>query len=267
MAKKYIDIDKIKYHLNTKFNSKYYQEYKNYLDVSLELNNSFNFGKNRKKILNRQASIHSPQSESKGFVKVAFDTRYIDQETEFNPRRGLQNYSRSESFINEANQEKIELLKKLNESVLDLKSKYGKEPEWLDSYARVLCGVIEKTFNKIKKNGDFTNSQPSIGSLDYIEELLYVRYRLNFENVKDLDSTELSKIILSKDESLITKPIYQENKIVTGLETTSASGDNFLMKLFGDVRASKENPEISRTITITITDKLPGDNQAVKVLK
>lgn len=45
----------------------------------------------------RKAGLNSIVSGT-GFTKVAFDTRRIDQETEMNPRRGLQNYNRSEAF-------------------------------------------------------------------------------------------------------------------------------------------------------------------------
>jgi len=189
-SKQYIDSDLIRQYLNNKFANKYYEEYKNFLDASLELSHSYFNG--RQEILRRQAAING---NAKGIVKVAFDTRKIDQETQYNPRRGLQNYSRSENFISDANKEKVVLLKKLNLAVSELKQKYGRESEWQDSYARVLSGVIDKTLNKIEKTGDLTDAQPTMGSLDYIEELLYVRYRLSFDNIKDLDNFEIKKII------------------------------------------------------------------------
>ena len=251
--KKYIDNDLVKQYLNTKFDKEYYFEYKQYLDSLLELNQTFN--SNRKNIIQRQASLNP---SNQGLVKVAFDTRKIDQETEYNPRRGLQNYSRSENFISDANKEKINLLKKLNAAVIELKQKYGREAEWQDSYARVLSGVLEKTLKKIEKTGDATDAQPTMGSLDYIQELLYVRYRLSFDNLKDLDNFEIKKIILSKDEELVTKPVVQENNVVaTGLQSTgNYNTDNMLVKLFGDLKATRDNPEVERTITITIKDKL-----------
>ena len=50
-----------------------------------------------------------------GLKKVAFDTRRIDQETEYNPRRGLQYYNRSEPFVSEAMGEKLANFSKLHD--------------------------------------------------------------------------------------------------------------------------------------------------------
>lgn len=41
------------------------------------------------------------QHLSPSLVKQAFDTRRIDQNLEYNPRRNLQYYQRSEAFIND----------------------------------------------------------------------------------------------------------------------------------------------------------------------
>lgn len=60
----------------------------------------------------RKAALCSLES-GQGFNKVAFDTRRIDQETEYNPRRGLQNYNRSEAFITEAIAQKVKNFAKL----------------------------------------------------------------------------------------------------------------------------------------------------------
>ena len=46
-------------------------------------------------------------SSGQGFTKLAFDTRRVDQETQYIPRRGLQNYQRSEAFLSEAISQKI----------------------------------------------------------------------------------------------------------------------------------------------------------------
>lgn len=189
-----------------------------------------------------------------GLIKNAFDTRRINQETEYNPRRGLQNYNRSEKFITEALSEKIRNFSKLKNVLADLKEEFGKEHEWQDSNARVLLSTLNKGLRSEQNDGDFSENQPSMASLDYIEELLHVRYRLSLDNLSKLGSTDLRKIILSKDENLINQ---DSNKTVhiTKNDIATKTYDNLLEKLFGDIRATKENPEVERSITITIKDK------------
>src|ERR1700722_2582360 len=117
-------------------------------------------------------------TSNRGFTKLAFDTRRINQETEFNPRRGLQNYNRSESFITEAMSQKIQNFAKLRKVLVGLKEVYGKDPEWQDSNARVLLTHLDNGLRTFTQDDDFTESQPGVGSFDYLEELLHVRYRL-----------------------------------------------------------------------------------------
>lgn len=189
-----------------------------------------------------------------GFTKVAFDTRRIDQETEFIPRRGLQNYNRSEAFITEAMSQKIQNFAKLRKVLGGLKEVYGKEPEWQDSNARVLLTTLDNGLRTATKDGDFTETQPGMGSFDYIEELLHVRYRLGFDDLTKLGETDLKRVILAKDEELTRKDVNQALEI-TKSDVATQSYDTLLEKLFGGVRATKENPEVERTVTITIKDK------------
>ena len=207
----------------------------------------------------RAAGLQSIAS-GKGFNKVAFDTRRIDQETEFNPRRGLQNYNRSEAFLSQAMGNKIISLAKLRNALLSLQDKYGHEHEWQDSNARVLLSTLDKGLRTIQKDGDYTEAQQGVGSLDYIEELLHVRYRLGFDDLVRLGETDLQKVILSKDEDLIRKDVNRALHI-TKHDVASQSYDTLMEKLFGNVRASKENPEIERTVTITIKDKFVSEGK------
>ncbi len=191
-----------------------------------------------------------------GFTKIAFDTRRINQETEFNPRRGLQNYHRSEQFITEATSQKIKNFLKLKKVLEKLKTQYEKEPEWQDSYARVLFNTLEKSLRTEEKDGDYSEGQPSIGSFDYIEELLYVRYRLEMNNIQSFSEDKLRKIILDKDE-ILTHVDANSTEIceVSKRDVATQGYDTLLDKLFGGVKATAENPEVERSITITIKDK------------
>jgi hypothetical protein len=151
--------------------------------------------------------VLSSISADKGFNKLAFDTRRIDQETDYIPRRGLQNYHRSEKFISDAMAIKIKSFSKLAKLLDQLKLEYGREPEWQDSYTRVLGSAVNKGLRTVQADGDFSECQPSMASLDYLEQLMYVRYRLTPENMVSMSDENLRKAILSKDELLVSQGI------------------------------------------------------------
>lgn len=197
-------------------------------------------------------------SNSMGLVKVAFDTRRIDQETQINPRRGLQNYNRSEAFITEALSEKLRSFSKLRDVLSDLKNQYGREPEWQDSNARILLSSLDNGLRTNQLDGDFTESQPGVGNLGYLEELLHVRYRLGFEEINRLKTSDLKRAILLKDEELTHKDVTHAT--ITKRDVATQSYDSLLEKLFGNVHATAENPEVERTVTITIRDSLKDKN-------
>jgi len=219
-------------------------------------------------------------SNSLGFTKNAFDTRRINQETDYIPRRGLQNYHRSEAFLSQAISHKLEAFKKLADVLVQLKLEYGRQPAWQDSYTRVLLSSIDKGLRTNIKDGDYSDAQPSVGSLDYLEELMYVRYRLTPDNLLSMSQLALRDAILQKDELLIhgdksyeqitpmdvSKFSYDTlvDKMLTTLATVMANqkqaapDDNLTNKLF-DVKATKDNPEIERSVLITIKDKIVND--------
>lgn len=197
------------------------------------------------------------ESTPNGFKKVAFDSRRIDQEIEYNPRRGLQNYNRSEAFITEATSQKLANFTRLQCILEDLSQEYGGDPDWLDSNTRILLSTLNKGLRIGINDGDYATSQPSVGSLDYIEELLYVRYRLGLDEISKLGSLELKKIILSKDEKLIRRDPIKNN--ITLPKNDIQNYDTLMEKLFGGIKATAENPEVERAVTITIKEKfIPG---------
>lgn len=194
-----------------------------------------------------------------GIIKLAFDTRRIDQELEYNPRRGLQNYNRSEQFITEASTIRIKNFKKLKDVLENIKAEYERDPNWQDSYSRVLLNTVEGALRVNQKDGDFSDSQPSMGSFSYLEELLDVRYRLKPENIEKNSMTQLKKVLLSKDESLTNKEVNDLLEVKKS-DVIKESYDTLLERLFGGVRATKENPEVERTVTITIRDSFKDKN-------
>jgi len=147
-------------------------------------------------------------SADKGFNKLAFDTRRIDQETDYIPRRGLQNYHRSEKFVSDAIALKITSFTRLAKILDQLKKEYGREPEWQDSYTRILGSAVNKGLRIAQGDGDFSDNQPSVGNLDYLEQLVFVRYRLTPDNMISLADEDLRKTILSKDELLVSQGIF-----------------------------------------------------------
>lgn len=191
-------------------------------------------------------------------VKIAFDSRRINQETDYIARRGLQNYNRSDAFISEATASKLKCLKELKLALLDLKQDYGKNKGWQDSYCRVLLDTVNKALRTEQKDGDYTDSQPGVGSLDYIEEMLHVRYRLDLLNIADLSAKDLRDKLLSKDKELEDSDINSAEFRVERSSVGNETYDTLIEKLFGGVKATKENPNVERSITITINDKFIG---------
>lgn len=190
-----------------------------------------------------------------GFVKIAFDTRRIDQGTELIPRRGLQNYNRSDAFLSQAMGEKIKSFAKLKDVLESLKEIYGAEPEWQDSNARVLLSHLQKALRTGINDGDFTDSQPGVGNLSFLEELIQVRYKIIPDNLNTLASSDLKRVILSKDEELIRKDVNSALEIKKK-DVVGQSYDSLIEKLLEGCKASKDSPNVERTITITIKDSI-----------
>jgi hypothetical protein len=135
-----------------------------------------------------------------------------------------------------------------------LKSVYGKEHEWQDSNARVLLSTLDTGLRTLTKDGDFAENQPGVGSFDYIEELMHVRYRLGFDDLSRMSDNELKKVILAKDEELIHKDVSQALEI-TKQDVAQQGYDTLMNKLF-TISATEDHPDIERTVTITIRDMI-----------
>lgn len=225
-------------------------------------------------------------SQNVPMVKNAFDTRRINQETDYIPRRGLQNYHRSEKFVSEAISKKIEGFTRLKITLDKLKLQYGKSSEWQDSYTRVLASAIDKGLRTDQSDGDFSDAQPSMGSLDYLEELMYVRYRLSADNLLTMSDDELCQHILSKDEVLVRQggnnftnfqvvpsdvSKFSYDGMVDRMLATMAQvmtsykppqqDDNLTNKLFG----SLDNLKGERTVTITIKNSKKTELEKVAI--
>lgn len=194
--------------------------------------------------------------------KIAFDTRRINQETDYNPRRNLQFYHRSEEFMNEQLTIKIKNLLKIKTATDMIKSRFGKEPEWFDSYARVLHAAVDRVLRIEQQDGDF-----SLAQMNYINELLDMRYRLPEEQIIKLNEQELEKIILSKDEPLAKKELFLALAGSQSIMKTTDSTTSIFERLLSEVKASKDNRDVERSITLTVRDKIndaPIEKQSEK---
>lgn len=187
-------------------------------------------------------------------IKNAFDTRRIDQNLDFNPRRNLQYYQRSEPFIDKKMAKQLTLFTKIKTATDQLKEQFIGEPIWLDSNTRLLSNAVNQTLRTEQNDFDYSAAQ-----LDYLSELLYVRYRLKNEDLETYAMEDLKEIILSKDEPLVRKAIFVNYKKDINKKSDRDTQDNLLTTLFGNVKANKENKEVERSITIKINDKVVDD--------
>ena len=187
----------------------------------------------------------------KPMVKVAFDSRRIDQENTFNPRRNLQYYHRSNAFITKDASEMLKTFFKLKTTADSIREDFQSDPSWMDSYCRILCAALDRTLRVDQKDMDFFQPQ-----IDYLNELLYLRYRLKEDDIVRMNEQELRGIILSKDERLSYRHIFSNYNKPTPIIKAE---DGLMDKLFSNVKANKENKEVERSVTITINDKIRDD--------
>jgi hypothetical protein len=193
------------------------------------------------------------QAFDERLVKLSFDTRRVDQENDRNPRSNLQYYHRSEPFIDGDLSTKISRYMKVKSAVDLIKEQYGTDPEWFDSYARVLSSAVDRVLRIEQRDGDFFKA-----AFDYLDELLYVRYRLSIEDITKMGEIELERAILGKDEKMLLKHIYKttsySNKDIA--KYTALPTDPLIDRLLEGVKATADSKDVERSITISVRDKI-----------
>lgn len=195
----------------------------------------------------------------KGIVKKAFDSRKFNSETDRNPRAGLQHYHRSEEFMDTNDQKRIEILSRLIRPLNDIKDKFGTDIDWHDSYARVLLDNLNKTL--IIKESDVDIFRPQV---EYLSQILDLRYRLSLNDIEKMSSDELSSIILKKDEKLMKKGAFikdmaikkdSEKSAAVVKDSNGLTQESIVNAIFGNNNIRREGEKtVERTITITIKD-------------
>lgn len=197
-------------------------------------------------------------------VKVAFDTRRIDQEKSRNPRTNLQYWHRAEPFIDDKDNDQLKLFAKLLETLEGIKKDLGTDPHWFESYARVLHDTVTRTLRI--KQADLDIFRPQ---LNYLEQLLFARYRLTMLDLRKKSQDELRNVILSKDETLMKRGEFlkdialvsegdQKNQqIVVDGNGKTTTQEALVNAIFGNQDFRKDGERtVERTITITIRDNV-----------
>lgn len=210
----------------------------------------------------RTAALEALQSGNKPIRKVAFDTRRIDQESERNPRTNLQYWHRADAFIDVEDETKLRIFAKLMTILTDIKKDFGTQPEWFESYARVLHDNVHRILRI--KQADLDIFKPQ---LSYLEQLIDARYRMSVEDLDKLSQEDIRMRILSKDEALLKRGQFlketglvstgDENKklVIDGNQSTTQ--ESIVNAIFGNNGLRRDGEKtVERTITITIRDEV-----------
>lgn len=195
-------------------------------------------------------------------TKLAFDTRRVDQENDRNPRKNLQYWHRSDQFIDEEDEKTLKTFAKLAKVLKRMKKKFGTQPEWFESYARQLYDNVYRILRV--KEADLDIFRPQV---NYLEQLVFARYRLTKENLEKFSEEKLEKRILAKDEDLIGRANYLKETESEEHEQPKSQGiykdsngttqESIVNAIFGGAGMRRDGERtVERTITITIRDNV-----------
>lgn len=267
--------DKLSLLIKSQLLSKITEDFLTYLELGAEFcpkNQTFKISTTKDDVeeapISARVAFLKSIKENSGLKKFAFDTRRTNQELERNPRSNLQYWHRSQAFIEEEDKGKLQTFARLMRIMEGIKREYGAQPEWFDSYARVLHDNIYRILRI--KQADLDIFKPQ---LSYLEQLIFTRYRLNMENLGTFAEDYLRARILSKDEVLLKRGEYMKETgfVADGANTSknnividgSSSGagkstqESIINAIFGDGGVRKEGEKtVERTITITIRDNV-----------
>ena len=196
------------------------------------------------------------KAQEKPLIKVAFDTRRIDQEHDRNPRTNLQYWNRSQAFIEEEDQNKINIFSKLMLPLEEIRKDFETEPEYFNSYARVLHDSVNRILRV--KEGDLDIFRPQLA---YLEQLLFARYRLSMDEINKMGIKELKESILKKDENLLKRGAFlhatQDKSKQISKDGNVITQESIVNAIFGNNNIRRDGERtVERTITITIRDQI-----------
>lgn len=206
-------------------------------------------------------AVFQTYKEASTINKFAFDTRRFDQDTTRNPRSNLQNWVRSEQFIDDETQTKIDIFAKMLKPLEELKQAFGAEPEWHDSYSRALYDHVHRILRV--KQADLDIFRPQIA---YLEQLMFARYRLSMEELSRIKESDFKEAIIKKDESLLKRGSYltmtsqgdsSSKNINLSKDGNGLTQESIVNAIFGNNNIRRDGEKtVERTITITIRDSV-----------
>lgn len=210
----------------------------------------------------RTVALEKIASMPSGLVKLAFDTRRIDQEEMRNPRTACQYWHRTSGFIESTDERKLNSYARLMKCLHEIKEQYGNQPEWFESYARILYDNVYRILRI--EQGDLEVFKPQLA---YLEQLIDARYRLTPNDLITLGDSDLKNRILNKDEKLLKRgqflqatgitPPNQKQQIINNAVPNQTTQESIINAIFSPTGLRKENERtVERTITITIRDNL-----------
>lgn len=210
------------------------------------------------------------------FKKLAFDSRRVNQETDRNPRANLQFYHRSDPHLHPDEEAKLKSLSVLVEPLNQIQEEYGGSPDYHNSYARQLTDQLHNIFASEEINA----FKPK---LDYLTQILYMRYRITPDTLKTASAIELKDLLLKKDETLLKKSMVSHFVKKPVVEPTMPAfaylpppmplpapgpavpsniniktgdvSDGLAQAIFAGLKRNDGENSLTRTITIQIVDK------------
>jgi hypothetical protein len=193
-----------------------------------------------------------------GMIKLAFDTRRVNQDEERNPRSNLQYWHRQDPFVSPELQIRIDRLARMLLPLQEIKTLYSNDSNWHTSYVRKLAEDFERILRVREADSDIVESQ-----ISYLEQLLNVRYQLTTERLDKVSAEEFKSAVMMKDEDLLKVGMrrHQSTKEATmtkdGLD--GQTGQSIINAIFGNNQIRRDGEKtVTRTITISITDTV-GD--------
>jgi hypothetical protein len=149
----------------------------------------------------------------------------------------------------------------------EIRDKFGNQPEYFESYARVLYNALNQILKVRKSDIDIFKPQ-----LSYLEQLLYARYRLSMDNIAGASLPQLKEVILSKDEKLLKRGVFMhltggdDDKVKTGNSQPQSivikDGNGAMAQkgvadaIFGSNLRKDGEKTVERVITIRIRDSV-----------
>lgn len=198
--------------------------------------------------------------ELQPLTKLAFDTRRVDQENDRNPRKNLQYWHRTDQFIDATDEKTLKIFARLAKVLKQMKKKLGTQPEWFESYARQLYDNVYRILRV--KEADLDIFRPQV---NYLEQLIFARYRLTMENIEKFSESKLEERILAKDEELVGRSSYLKETDEPAMTSNGFSKDSnnnttqesIVNAIFGGAGMRRDGERtVERTITIKIRDNV-----------